>query len=101
MLDIFHSLHCLNEIRKTVRSDYYGEPHIRHNSTVERTRIHTDHCLEYVRLALWCNADISPIPFQDFGSSFGLTALHEYTHTCRDRESILEWARANKVKGYF
>lgn len=40
MLDIFHSLHCLNEIRMTLNADYYGVPHERLNTTEERTKIH-------------------------------------------------------------
>lgn len=101
MLDIFHSLHCLNEIRMMLNPDYYGEAHLRHNTTADRAKVHLDHCLEHIRLALWCNADISPIPFQDKKGPFGLTAVHGYSHTCRDKDAILDWARANQVKGMF
>ncbi|KAK0388811.1 hypothetical protein NLU13_5054 [Sarocladium strictum] len=99
MLDIFHSLHCLNEVRKSLNPEYYGAPSERFNTTEERLLPILDHCVEHIRMALWCNADISPIPFQK--ADQGLTASHVYTHTCRDRDAILEWATSNRVRRAF
>ncbi|KAL2206758.1 hypothetical protein CC79DRAFT_907076 [Sarocladium strictum] len=99
MLDIFHSLHCLNEVRMTLNPEYYGPPGDRFNTTDERIKMHLDHCIEHIRMALWCNADVSPIPFQK--GEHGFSASHVYTHTCRDKDSILEWARENRVRGPF
>lgn len=125
MLNIFHSLHCLNDIRKTLDPGYYGDPLVRHNATEEMFRLHlskpcssrsvllsplflftdglffwpSDHCVEHLRLALWCNADISPIPFHF--TEHGLNARHEYPHTCKDKDALLEWARKNQVLGMF
>ena len=40
LLDIFHSLHCLNEVRKSLRPDYYAPYHVRMNTTEEGARAH-------------------------------------------------------------
>jgi hypothetical protein len=40
MLDIFHSLHCLNEVRMTLNPEYYGPPGDRFNTTDERIKMH-------------------------------------------------------------
>ena len=100
VLDIFHSIHCLNDIRMTLNVDYYGLPHMRKNLTAEYAKMHLEHCIEHLRLALWCGADVSPISFQDLGTARGLIPIHGYSHTCRDREAILAWARENKVHGW-
>ncbi|KAF2011970.1 hypothetical protein BU24DRAFT_465548 [Aaosphaeria arxii CBS 175.79] len=97
LLDIFHSMHCLNEIRKTLHPEHYTPFYIRANMSQEDAQSHLDHCVEHVRLALWCNADISPISFRwkKDGHSVG---MHGYHHTCRDSEAILEWARENRLR---
>jgi hypothetical protein len=60
-----------------------------------------DHCIEHIRLALWCGADVSPIPFEDRHKPTGMTPLHGYTHTCRDKDAIIEWAKTDRIIGMF
>lgn len=40
LLDVFHSMHCLNEIRKELHPDYYGPYHVRMNTTEEIAKMH-------------------------------------------------------------
>jgi len=95
LLDIFHSTHCLNEISKSLHPDHYAPYHLRMNTTEKIARMHLDHCIEHVRLALWCGADISPVSFR--WKEGQIKGKSGYTHTCRDGRAILNWARANKV----
>ena len=40
LLDIFHSMHCLNEIRKSLHPEYYLPYHLRMNTTEEKAIMH-------------------------------------------------------------
>jgi hypothetical protein len=40
LLDVFHSLHCLNEIRKSLHPEYYTPYHLRMNTTEEKAKMH-------------------------------------------------------------
>lgn len=40
LLNIFHSTHCLNEIRKSLHPEYYAPYHIRVNTTEEKAQMH-------------------------------------------------------------
>ncbi|KUI71376.1 hypothetical protein VM1G_06751 [Cytospora mali] len=40
LLDIFHSMHCLNEIRKELHPAYYAPYHMRMNTTEEIAKKH-------------------------------------------------------------
>ncbi|KAL2206307.1 hypothetical protein CC79DRAFT_1369730 [Sarocladium strictum] len=97
LLDIFHSMHCLNEIRKSLHPEYYAPYHLRMNGTEEEAQKHLDHCVEHVRLALWCGADISPISFR-WTKDGEAKGKRGYAHTCRDGRSILNWARQHKIR---
>jgi hypothetical protein len=48
-LDIFHSLHCLNDLRMSLNSDYYGARHVRLNTTVLESE---EHISGFLRLYL-------------------------------------------------
>ncbi|GAB7336035.1 hypothetical protein MBLNU13_g08852t1 [Cladosporium sp. NU13] len=67
-LGVFHQLHCLNFIRQYTWDGYYA----RHPERVDvpaaigldsevGRRMHADHCLESIRIALMCHADITPV----------------------------------------
>ncbi|KAK4496833.1 hypothetical protein PRZ48_012817 [Zasmidium cellare] len=59
ILDVFHQLHCLNMIRKRVRSrESFDEMQDGPLNTV-----HMDHCLDSLRQSLMCSGDITPMPF--------------------------------------
>ncbi|KAE9379511.1 hypothetical protein N431DRAFT_478511, partial [Stipitochalara longipes BDJ] len=56
--DMLHTLHCVNEVRKAIDSDYYkveGNPVIH--------RMHLDHCLDYIRQSVQCFGDLTPMTF--------------------------------------
>ncbi|KAJ5589370.1 hypothetical protein N7537_012048 [Penicillium hordei] len=56
-LDSVHQLHCINQVRKAFSPEYYPtldlSPH--------GTKIHIDHCLDYLRQSIQCSADMTPV----------------------------------------
>lgn len=67
-LEVFHNLHCLNDLRKLLYPERYHmlEKATLKNGTIDRNSFgfrHWDHCIDSLRQALMCNADISPTSF--------------------------------------
>ncbi len=56
--------------------------------------MHAEHCFDYVRQAVMCHADLTPVrnkwfpTVQVFGPDF---STH---HTCRDFQRVLDWSAA-------
>lgn len=100
-VDVFHQIHCLNELRKEIHSDYYYGPDF------ERSTLHIDHkkhCIHMLLQNLMCHADVEIIqhnwvhnakisepqtrPFPDFNT----------VKMCRNFDSLLDWAKDSAVK---
>lgn len=98
-IDVFHQIHCLNELRKEIHYDYYyKEP----PSALHRE--HKGHCIHILLQNLMCHSDLDIIthnwvhndripepkerPFPDFN----------VVKQCRDFDAILEWTKENAVK---
>lgn len=67
-LEVFHNLHCLNDLRKLLYPERYHmlEKATLKNGTIDRNSFgfrHWDHCIDSLRQALMCNADIAPTSF--------------------------------------
>ncbi|KAL3417601.1 hypothetical protein PVAG01_10611 [Phlyctema vagabunda] len=86
-LSVFHNLHCLNEIR--VALDKGSEQ--KHGS-IHGGRVHLDHCVDQIRQALMCHADLTPVPMLPVKDSISdLYIGNGETHTCRDFDAIWSW----------
>lgn len=104
-LDVFHQLHCLNTLRKTLFplqypdqfTDLYTKEGQR-NYTSNDAR-HYDHCIDTIRESLMCHADVATIYWQWIPSVRVPKPRLEVTHTCRDFEAIREWAKENELMG--
>ncbi|KAK7028988.1 hypothetical protein VNI00_014698 [Paramarasmius palmivorus] len=86
-LDVFHQLHCLNEMRKAMYPEYYP---------VTPEGIHTPHmrhCISSLRQSLMCSADITPIVWQWSERSKAAKERSDVIHTCRNFDRIRDWAR--------
>ncbi|KAJ7042689.1 hypothetical protein C8F04DRAFT_1076762 [Mycena alexandri] len=86
-LDVFHELHCLDEIRKAMHPDYY--PH----TTEGINTNHMRHCISSLRQSIMCTADISTIVWQWSERSQAAKERADVLHTCRNFEKIQEWGR--------
>jgi hypothetical protein len=94
-LGVFHELHCLKRLRQYTWKEHYF-PDISEND--ERlNRLHTDHCLEILRQAIMCRADISLFTLQWSEDSLHPRADFSQEHECVDFEAIFEWAGERRV----
>ncbi|KAJ7830338.1 hypothetical protein B0H14DRAFT_2807725 [Mycena olivaceomarginata] len=74
-LDLFHTLHCLDHIRKSLYPDHYHQGKLHGD-------IHNGHCIDHIRQQIMCQADLTPLP---------TTFDSDRTHTCRDFSQIREF----------
>ncbi|KAJ6451914.1 hypothetical protein C8R45DRAFT_848091, partial [Mycena sanguinolenta] len=89
-LDVFHNLHCLNMIRKSLHSDYYSE-HLMELA-------HLDHCVDWIRQSLMCAGDTSVVVWQWDPEQKITTFQGSVAHTCRNFEKLREWGKRHKIK---
>ncbi|EME42004.1 hypothetical protein DOTSEDRAFT_25662 [Dothistroma septosporum NZE10] len=96
-VSVFHQLHCVNMLRLNMYPEEFhwtlpGE-------SAEQIRKHRDHCIDYLRQAIMCNADVTFEPWGEAGIN-GMGAIHQ----CRDYQKIFTWAfnqRYNRTKDVF
>lgn len=124
MLEVFHQLHCLVSIGKSLFSGYNtkcflcGQNLLRQQSwglkAFDRswgelypsfmqdriiTRIHIDHCIETLRLSLMCSADITPVLFvYNENGVRGFEADFNIPNKCRDFNKIVDYVKENGVE---
>lgn len=60
LLDIFHSLHCLNSLRKSLHPEYYPPSYLRHNMTEEDALRHTGRSTQFRMFNLGMNLACKP-----------------------------------------
>lgn len=95
--EVFHQLHCLNLIRQFTWLDrYIVRPSDLRGSLVEN-RMHVDHCIETLRLALMCNADVTPFLIRDRNNGATRAPLPDFDtfHKCKKWEPLVEWVKRN------
>ncbi|KAE8416572.1 hypothetical protein BDV36DRAFT_284467 [Aspergillus pseudocaelatus] len=101
LLDVFHSLHCLNYIRMYVDKDYYSTHLEHHDSFLKNSshipddwgQVHLHHCLDQVVQSVICHADLSPVPMYGWKGVPVFLGVGQ-THTCRRWDHIREWMDA-------
>ncbi|KAF2812836.1 uncharacterized protein BDZ99DRAFT_495991 [Mytilinidion resinicola] len=94
-LDVFHQLHCLNNIRMSRYPDRYTT--ISHNGIPhDFADSHVEHCIDSIRQSLMCHSDISPLVWQWSEEQNAMRMHGDVVHTCRNFDAIREWARARR-----
>ncbi|KAG5926712.1 hypothetical protein E4U42_003013 [Claviceps africana] len=96
-LDIVHTVHCLNAIRRDVHWRHYFGRRYPDGRFPEMHRTHTDHCIYIVLQNLMCAANGDVVtnvwvegqlhPFPDF-------SIHK---RCRDHGALIDWHRRTQV----
>ncbi|KAK1751708.1 hypothetical protein QBC47DRAFT_433711 [Echria macrotheca] len=93
MLEVFHQLHCLNELRKKTWPDYYPDVEEELKAV---DRAHTDHCIEIIRIALMCFSDVTPVTASFVDWNHGNPVPDFSTlHTCRNFDKIFDFVQEN------
>ena len=98
-LDVLHSLHCLNEVRKALDEEHCSprssSPASGSGIWAQRSqqRMHIDHCLNHIRQSLQCRPDLAPAAMKKHvttdGEEFYLGNAEE--HSCYDWSKIRSW----------
>ncbi|KAF2771673.1 hypothetical protein EJ03DRAFT_308444 [Teratosphaeria nubilosa] len=105
-LDVWHELHCLDDLRMLLYPERYpGLEELKfENGTINRDTDafrHWDHCVGSIRQTLMCHADVSPISFHiNVPASTGIFPRLATTHTCRNFEKIQDWAKAHRARNW-
>ena len=58
----------------------------------------TDHCLDYIRQALMCHADSTPVRLEWRKESHFLIPKFDQYHTCRNFELLHEWSKERALE---
>ncbi|CEJ92588.1 hypothetical protein VHEMI08231 [[Torrubiella] hemipterigena] len=86
---VFHGLHCIQRLQKSMYPEtYYPGLTKEEIFTLQR---HTEHCLDWLREYLMCNADTSLIPIQWSSDSPGPIATDTGKHQCVVWEPVYNW----------
>ncbi|RFU35198.1 hypothetical protein B7463_g1173, partial [Scytalidium lignicola] len=101
-LEVFHQLHCLDHLQKSLYPDRYPDLwRYNPNHTVDHDTfkaLHWDHCIDLLRQTLMCHGDITPVPFVYKREIDSVHPAMKSTHMCRDYSKIQEWAAARQDK---
>ncbi|KAH8813398.1 hypothetical protein DL96DRAFT_1424353, partial [Flagelloscypha sp. PMI_526] len=85
-LDVFHQLHCLNTIRKTLNPErYVGDLNLEEE--------HVRHCIDSIRQSLMCMSDISTIVWQWNEEKKSVQGKTSIAHSCRNFDKLQKWTR--------
>ncbi|RFU33618.1 hypothetical protein B7463_g2726, partial [Scytalidium lignicola] len=95
-MEVFHQLHCVNLLRQVAYKDHY-ETMSDITASPEELQMHTDHCLEILRLNIQCNADIGLYTFETLPDDPLPRPQLNTQHTCRNFDAIKEWAMEHSV----
>ncbi|CRG89609.1 hypothetical protein PISL3812_06648 [Talaromyces islandicus] len=95
-LDIFHQLHCLDNLRQRLRPERYDNRPGSGIKDVAVGMVHYDHCVESLRQTLMCNADFSPVRW-NWNEEQNGWRTGTNTHICRSWDTLMEWAESHKL----
>ncbi|KAJ5893246.1 hypothetical protein N7495_004937 [Penicillium taxi] len=103
-IEVFHHLHCLNVLRQYIWRDSYADdllPILFKNRSSLIVSAHVDHCIETIRLALMCNADVTPYLLYEKeaepGSDVPAREDFQAFHKCKNFDRLLDWVNTNGV----
>lgn len=93
-LDVFHQLHCLDNVRKALWPERYAaDKHMGGQGMSLLSHKHVDHCIDQIRQSIMCQSDLTPnwLTWSDaFQSNM---AARDMMHTCRSFDKVQQWAR--------
>ncbi|KAH8819356.1 hypothetical protein F5884DRAFT_9763 [Xylogone sp. PMI_703] len=84
--DMFHQLHCLNQIRQALHRDYYPEFPI-------HGVVHLEHCINHIRQAIMCWGSTAVTPNKWFEGYHHEYVKSDVVHTCRKFEPIRNYVQ--------
>ncbi|KAF7794600.1 hypothetical protein EIP86_005736 [Pleurotus ostreatoroseus] len=102
-LSVLHNLHCLNFLRKTIYMDHYADPATGNVGKIPGAMVpdHIGHCLNMLRQALMCSADLSVNTMMWSDSKNQAMWDPDSVHTCKNWEAIEDWAQQHILQTFF
>ncbi|KAH8807614.1 hypothetical protein F5884DRAFT_880843 [Xylogone sp. PMI_703] len=91
-LDLFHTLHCVDMIRRTLYPDFY-------NVSSPNTRVHAEHCLNVIRQSIQCYGSTTLIPTKYFDGLESNYIDSDQLHTCRSFRTLRNWVNMRQKGG--
>ncbi|EQL03600.1 hypothetical protein OCS_00680 [Ophiocordyceps sinensis CO18] len=103
VLNVFHNLHCLDSIRRAFhhlidpRWTAQDNPYTHTEGGIDEMLqavgkdlgiTHVDHCIDALRQHQMCAADVTPNVFQFSPGDFGIRAMANVVHECRDFDKV-------------
>ena len=92
-LDVFHTLHCVNKIRKSYYSDYYHDP----NPLADQQE-HFDHCVDLLRQVVMCHGDISLHTYSWIDDYRWPWPSMQTQHQCKNWDNLMDWSKDHYVE---
>ncbi|KAK7184349.1 hypothetical protein PSPO01_09726 [Paraphaeosphaeria sporulosa] len=89
-LEVHHQIHCLNMIRQYTWLNEFNASFFGLEDGPKLNRMHVDHCIETLRLALMCRADTTPLLVR-LGGEHGTKADFNSHHKCVKWDHFMEW----------
>ncbi|OTA69635.1 hypothetical protein K449DRAFT_384598 [Hypoxylon sp. EC38] len=93
-LNVYHELHCIKRLWQYMYPEHYW-PDLTDNQR-ELNRLHNEHCLDFLRQASMCHADIGIITFQWSDTSL-IPVANATTHQCAKWDKIDKWTKERTV----
>jgi hypothetical protein len=91
-LDVFHTLHCVNKIRKMYYSEYYHDP----NPLADQQE-HFDHCIDLLRQVIMCHGDVSLHTYSWIDELRVPWPSMQTEHQCRKWDTLMEWSEEHHI----
>ncbi|KAI0512697.1 hypothetical protein F5B22DRAFT_614882 [Xylaria bambusicola] len=91
-IEMFHQLHCLNLLRQNAYKEYYAPLGGDISAPPTKLRNHLDHCIDALRQFVICQGDIGVFSFNFPLNDGDPWPNYSTPHTCRNFESIRQWA---------
>ncbi|KAK1524597.1 hypothetical protein CPAR01_13545 [Colletotrichum paranaense] len=89
-LNVHHQIHCLKLVRQALYPDYYFKGNVKLKRHLED---HIDHCVDNIRMALMCKADISIGSYDWVDNNRRPLTNFRTEHSCYNWDLVNNWAR--------
>jgi hypothetical protein len=91
-LDVFHTLHCVNKVRKSYYSDYYHDP-----NPLPDQQEHFDHCIDLLRQVIMCHGDVSLHTYGWKDNYRWPWPSMRTEHQCRNWDRLMSWSKDHYI----
>ncbi|MCJ1314482.1 hypothetical protein MMC25_008164 [Agyrium rufum] len=96
-LQVYHQIHCVKRLHQYMYPDYYFKDFDDHMK--EMNRLHSEHCIDFLRQSMMCLGDIGLITFQWSPVSL-IPIANSTTHQCINWEKFEEFTSEHAVDLY-